>query len=744
MKLSLPFLEKKENLSYFLVLILRHNKASAVIFEESAGTVKVINQVSESFKDSIEKAPDEELLTVLDKAISKAESVLPDNIETQKTIFGLKENWIEDNKIKKEYLGKLKKISEELGLIPIGFLITTEAIAHFLAIEEGAPVSAILAEIDRDYAATSLIRAGKIVEVKSSKIEGSPAETIDKLLKHFENVEVLPSRVIIFGADKDLTQEFIGHQWSKTLPFLHLPQIANLEQGFDAKAVLSGAASEMGFQVLGAAPTKPATSKTTEPAEENLEEEKHEGEIPEEQADVSEGQSPDFGFVKDKDIAKEVPPPIAAVIEEIPEELQIQVAESKPLSQNAAVILAGATSTLGKLLSTIKTSISKLKLPSSFPVGNKIIILPIGIVAILLLVFIFYLFGRHATVTLAINGQKISQEKNVAFVAGVPTDASKSIIQAQFQDVLENGSASTNATGTKDIGTPSKGTVTVFNSSTNSSRTIDAGTIITSSNDLKFTLDKSVTVASASGDFFSGTTPGKANVNVTAADIGTNFNLPSNTKFSFAADSSIAAKNDNPFSGGTKKNITVVSKDDIAKLESDLAKSLEQKAKDDIGKKTSGNMILLPVFISETLSNKSLDKNAGDEASKVTLKADVNYKSIVYSKSDLVSFAKDILKPSDNLVLDEGRISTDVKNIKVKSDNEVGTTLGISGFLVPKIDQSSLAKKISGKNIKDAQVILASISQISSTTIKITPNIPLLPKTLPAAGKIKFVINSNE
>ena len=90
MKLSLPFLEKKEEKEYFLALVLRHEKASALIFEKIGTAIKPIGQDEEYFKDSVETATTEELLTTLDKIISQAESSLPPNIETKKTIFGLK------------------------------------------------------------------------------------------------------------------------------------------------------------------------------------------------------------------------------------------------------------------------------------------------------------------------------------------------------------------------------------------------------------------------------------------------------------------------------------------------------------------------------------------------------------------------------------------------------------------------------------------------------------------------------
>ena len=47
-----------------------------------------------------------------------------------------------------------------------------------------------------------------------------------------------------------LQQEFITHKWSHELGFLHVPQITNLPANFDARAVLSGAATQMGFEIL--------------------------------------------------------------------------------------------------------------------------------------------------------------------------------------------------------------------------------------------------------------------------------------------------------------------------------------------------------------------------------------------------------------------------------------------------------------------------------------------------------------
>src|SRR3989339_2072050 len=101
---KLPF-GKKEKKEHFLSLVLRDEKASAVIFEEFLGKAKIVAEQEEYFKDSIEKLTLDELIDILDKTISKAENQLietiGESVETQKTIFGVKENWVIESKIKK-------------------------------------------------------------------------------------------------------------------------------------------------------------------------------------------------------------------------------------------------------------------------------------------------------------------------------------------------------------------------------------------------------------------------------------------------------------------------------------------------------------------------------------------------------------------------------------------------------------------------------------------------------------------
>ena len=151
MKLPLKFLEKREKAEFYLALILLNEKATSVIFEKQGEELRFVSSDDEYFKETIEEATENEFLDVLDKVITTAETALPDNIETHKTIFGLKDSWIEEDRIKKEYREKLKKAGDELALEPIGFLAFSESLINLMQKEEGAPVTTILVSVGKKY-----------------------------------------------------------------------------------------------------------------------------------------------------------------------------------------------------------------------------------------------------------------------------------------------------------------------------------------------------------------------------------------------------------------------------------------------------------------------------------------------------------------------------------------------------------------------------------------------------------------
>lgn len=742
--MNLPFFNnfnKKVLPSYFLVLVLRDEKAEAVIFEELEGIAKIVGQKEEHFSASIDEVSQDELLEKLDKAISSAESSLPENIQTQKTIFGIKESWADNDQIKKDYLTKLKKVKEELGLIPIGFLVISQAISHLLQKEEGAPISAILAEVNRKTVTVTLIHAGKNIETRSSEIHESIPFTVDTILKHFDIPEILPSRIIIFNGKKDLSQEFITHTWSKSLPFLHLPQITNLPEGFDAKAVLFGAATQMGFEVL--AKDIPQEPQIQERKEHPLDQKEN----PTEKKPIEEIEtfksvdSSYFGFIKNVDVAK-IPIPIEEENVEKVEAAMPNIAdEPTPFKSKHAKNIPNIFPIFKHISMTILSILFIVIGKINIKRGKVTIIVPAILILIIVLAGYYFLFTK-AVIEITIDPKIIQQDKNVLFSTTSKTDPNKNIIHGEFVSVSGNGTASTSTTGKKDIGNYAKGTITIFNLS-KTSKSLPNGTEISSSNGLIFVLDNAVSLASASSSIDSNfnvtTKPSTINVTATASSLGKDSNLPSGTKFNverFDA-SDLIAKNDNPFSGGTKKEITVVSKNDSIKLESDIPKQLENKAKQDLIRQIGKDKVLLPIFISNSLSKELLSAKIGDETNQLSLTATVEFQGIIYGKEDLITFSKSLLEKnvSKTQEIDYNNIKTNVKDIKNKNDEEIDANLNIKALLLPRIDKNNLAKSIRGKSFKNAENIIYKLSQVANVNIVLSPKLPLLPKNLPSREK---------
>jgi hypothetical protein len=750
--------ENKESAQYYLGLVLGNEKVTSVIFEKVGSTIKFVGSDEEYFKNTIEDAETEDFLDTLDKVITSAETSLPENVEVKKTLFGVKDNWIEEGKLKKEYLEKLKKAGEELALEPIGFLVSTESVINLITKEEGAPVTAILCDVGKKYITVSWVRGGKILETKSSEIHQSASYTVDTLLKHFQSPGNLPARVVLLDSEEDeLTQEFISHQWSRSLNFLHLPQILSLPEDAIVKSVLLGAATQMGTSLVYDSPKEEETPQRIEPDDTIKEEEVNtspfenlpQKEEAKENLDyVSEDHSMEFfGFVEGVDIAKtKIPEPkinpsipeevVEEETQEIPEIVKDTEEKKTPLPVNVALV----TTKLKDFAANLPNLLKKVKFNKEFLagalIGNKkgMLVGGIGLVLLLGILYIF-LFNTKAFIEVFVNPKVEEKTSAVTFSSVSSTDVPNGVIASQFVSVEEEGSVTISTTGKKDIGNPAKGQVTIFNNSS-SPVNFASGTKITSSNNLVFTLDNSVSVASSTGDIFSGTKPGTSNVNVTAAEIGQEYNLPSNTKFTIGSNSSVAAKNDNAFSGGSKKSVTVVSEKDLNSLLEELPKKLEDKAREDIKTKVSSGITILNTFVDTNVESKSFDKKENDEAKQVTLKGTVSFQTASYKNSDIEALAKSLFESSDTKI-ESGNLEVTAKNIVIEKNKDVNADIVIKAKILPNVNSEDLLTEIKGTSVQKAKNRLMNLNQVTNVEISISPNIPFLPKNLP--GNIKNI-----
>jgi hypothetical protein len=82
-------------------------------------------------------------------------------------------------------------------------------------------------------------------------IDDTVEKTVEKLLGQVTKLDVLPSKIVLLHNKEAeaVQQKFLSHHWTKELPFMHLPQVAILDKGFENEAIISGVASQLNVSV---------------------------------------------------------------------------------------------------------------------------------------------------------------------------------------------------------------------------------------------------------------------------------------------------------------------------------------------------------------------------------------------------------------------------------------------------------------------------------------------------------------
>lgn len=595
----------------------------------------------------------ENALTAADKIIAKVEENLPAKVNLEKVIFGLPEEFIQEGKIGQEHLSKIKELCQKLLLEPLGFVEIPLAIVNYLKKQEGGtPESLVLLRLG-PKPEVSLVRVGKITNNITVLSSGNLAMDLEKALQSFSGVEVLPSKILIFDG-KDLEnakQELMNHPWTSRAPFLHFPKIEAAALDLDIKSVAYAGGSEMMNNV---------EIKIEEPVE------------------AKEGEN--FGFVEDREILEK--PQQILVTEEI-----------KPKFPK------------------VKFSLSKLTLPKfnfSFPNVPKIPKIGLLLAAVLLMILLIiglvsaYWFWPKAQVNLLLQTKTQQQQIEVNLDSKLKWEVDEGLTQKAA------------ATGKKLVGDRAKGVITIYNGTKNS-KAFTKGTIISASNNLKFTLDSDATVASVSGDITTQLVPGKSNVNITASDIGPEGNLGVNQVFKIAdyPTDSYVAKNMTAFSGGTSREISVITRDDQDNLLTAVKAQLLEKAKKGLLQKPqNGEKILEETLVSE-VTQKKFDKEVGQEATEISLSLALHFSVLGYKEGDLVAG----LIPQ-GFEINKNSLKVDLLDLQKNKDGTYKLEANLEISFLPKINNLEIKKNLAGKNLKEVDSYLRGLGNIQGYEVK--------------------------
>ena len=710
--------KQEEEKEYFFALLLEEGKAKSALWIVEGEVVKVLRRGEEQFWQT-----EEEILPAVDACLPP---IYEGEKEPSKIIFGIPFYWTENEGVDASKIELLKKICHEFDLTAIGFVVIPEAVVYHLKTIEGIPPTAILVGLGKKKITVTLVKLGKILGNEVVERSGNLGEDVVEGISRFLPQEVIPPRIILYGEEGESEkEELMSFSWNNfpQLNFLHLPKVEVLPSDFDISSVALAGGREVKKEE-GITITQLIKEEEKEQISEKMPAE------PEEEPFLEPKTPPgEFGFVLEKDIAQEASLPPGESVVSQPEETPAP--EKSPVRRKIK---------LPKINFSFKNFFSKISFSFLFPRGLK----KAGFLAIIVLIFlggVFFLaywYLPKAEVILWVKPQIVEKNFTLKLDPKISTPNQKELVlPAEEVKAVVAGQKKKTTTGTKLVGEPARGEVTIYNG-TSAQKTFEGGTVLIGPAGIKFTLDEKVTVASQSGTAAE-PVPGKAKAKVTAVVIGSEGNLAAGTEFSIAnfSKSDYVAKNEEAFSGGTSREVQVVAKEDQEKLVEELTEELKGKAKEELEKKVPSGKKLVEESLAWKIEEKNFDKKVGEEGNELSLNLKISFTALIFSEKDFQQLAEEEIKkaipPGFEYKPEETETKFTFKNI---------TKEGVAVFdayfkasLFPILDLEAIKKNLAGKYPEIGKAYLGSLPQVDSYEAKIYPRFPGRLATFPWLAK---------
>ena len=685
--------EKKE---LFLSLYLDRDGVAASVWEIGA---EKLPKVLATASSEVEEDSWEDRTEAADRAIASLEDAAG-TTDFHNVTLGLPLLYLtEDGNIKKDVGGHIKKLVEVLELKAMGFVPVYQALVYKLKKDEGVPPSVILLGVATDTLTLAVYKVGNLVGVRHGNRDGDVALQLEELLKSFTDIEVLPSRILLYGIKKEdvnsVKEELLRYQWTTRANFLHFPKIDVVSHEDVVRAVSFAGASELGV-AMG---EEDGEEQRGESKEQRVEQEVA---MPvEEESNVVTVEPEELGFRKQD------------VLEEPLEEQRVESREQSEAQEKKGIALALKIPKIA-IPKFPAFKIPRIAIPLQGGIGASA-----GIILIAAGVFGFIYWKMPAAIiTIYENPQTLTEAADIVIdPTATVADTEEKILPGKKQEKSVSGEKTIPITGKKEVGDPAKGAVTISNK-TFTARTFTKGSVLIA-NGLRFTLESEVAVASASENLAKTIrTYGTATGSVTAEIIGAKGNLPAGTEFvlkDIAKDIAVA-RNDQALAGGTSREVTVVSRADMDALVKALTEELVIKAKTDLSQGVAGSDVLIDETVQTEVTAKQFTQELDQEATQLQGSITLTVSGVSYSRDDAVQLFSAGLasKLPQGYSLVPNRTEVMLSSVKVKKDGTVTANAAVSADAAPTLVIEDIQKALAGKTISHAGEYLRGLPGIGS------------------------------
>lgn len=322
----------------------------------------------------------------------------------------------------------------------------------------------------------------------------------------------------------------------------------------------------------------------------------------------------------------------------------------------------------------------------------------------------FYLPKTEVSIVVASK----SWEQDLALSAKPNSSLPTELVSAEITDTVE-----AKATGKKDVGTPAAGTAKVFNVESSDPKTLPAGSQIVA-NGITFTTNKEVVVPGARVQG-GAVVEGSATVDITAAKAGTEGNMSATT--ATVPGQKLYAQVVST-TGGTSKEVAVVTQTDITAIKTALIQKLRASAENKLVADLQNRSIYFDAatdsFASEDINVSAI---AGAESENITASGKGIIKRLVIDKTAVEETARKQLESTqeqgttyltDSVVVNSSTITF--------ADQTASFAVTAKGRSSKSIATDGLAADLAGKKRSDGEELLKSKVTDGKITINQQPD----------------------
>ena len=364
----------------------------------------------------------------------------------------------------------------------------------------------------------------------------------------------------------------------------------------------------------------------------------------------------------------------------------------------------------------VPNSLARL-FPKQHPVWVGLNLL-VGVAALLVVLAAALMIAPTATISLTASSQSISQIVPVTLdVQATEANMETLTIPARRVDVIVEGDLATEATGKTDVVKyRSTGQVTFFNS-LNAQTTVPRNTVVrtsSSSTPSRFTTLEDVVIPPH----------GQATASIESVDEGSIGNVGAKAINQVEGIASLYVKVSNPngTGGGGGDTVRAVTKEDYARVRTDLRSKLFEQALQQMNSQTEiigeGLFIVPDTFFIAEVQDETYDRFVSEAADSVTLHMRIQVAAVAVSPADLDAVARAALanKVPDGFSL----LSAHAERGEVA---EEGTGTRYEYYVVAKglagaeIDETRVRRIVRGQPIRDAQTALLNTFELKQNPV---------------------------